>query len=129
MPYIKQVDRNRITSDGKYNGTAIKTAGELNYLLTIMFLSNFWADVHELEAAMSLRVNTFFLSSERRYQDHNDTVGALVCCLLEYKRRFKGNHPRYEDIEDAVVRTVERFYNTLSAPYEDSKIIENGDVI
>lgn len=39
----------------------------------------------------------------RSYQTYNDAVGALVCCKDEFERR-------------------------KVAPYEDSKIIENGDV-
>jgi len=38
-----------------------------------------------------------------RYQRLNDIVGALECCKLE-------------------------FYRRLAAPYEDTKIEENGDV-
>ena len=41
--------------------------------------------------------------SEDNYQAHNDIIGALTACQLEWYRR-------------------------VTVPYEDSKIRENGDV-
>jgi hypothetical protein len=44
-----------------------------------------------------------FLGASPRYQDFNDAIGVLECAKLELYRR-------------------------LTAPYEDKKIRENGDV-
>ena len=84
MPYIKQDDRARF--EHWLRGAALsppKTPGELNYLVT--------------------RLCHIFLSSEPKYQDYNDVVGALEGAKLEFYRRHV-------------------------APYEDKKIEENGDV-
>jgi len=48
--------------------------------------------------------NTKFIGAERRYARFNAIIGSLECCKQEIYRR-------------------------MVAPYEDEKIIENGDVI
>jgi hypothetical protein len=49
------------------------------------------------------RIVQAFLGTEPDYQKFNDAVGALECCKLELYRR-------------------------MVAPYEEKKIIDNGDV-
>ena len=72
MPYIKQEDRiGRIT----YGITYANTAGELNYVLTLVVIE--YLDNHGLS-----------------YQTCNDIVGALDNCKDEFRRRRQ--HP-YED--------------------------------
>jgi len=44
-----------------------------------------------------------YLAGELRYSDYNEIIGVLECCKLE-------------------------FYRRKAAPYEDKKIISNGDV-
>lgn len=127
MPYIKQEDRERLTANGRWNGTQIRTAGELNYLLTIMFLSDYWEDMSTLEHAVLIRIESFFNSSDRKYQDHNNIIGALECCKKEFKRRFVF-HPRIVDVVKVLETSSELFYDYQTAPYEDLKIKENGDV-
>jgi len=80
MPYIKLKDR----LDIKTGLRTPKTAGELNYLLTIT-CRQYVKDLGEC------------------YQSYNDIMGALEGCKLEWYRRG-------------------------IAPYEDKKIVENGDL-
>lgn len=74
MPYIKEIDRERL----EY-GSAPKTAGELNYLVTKL--------AHE-----------YWRNCGQNYQAFNDILGALEGAKLElYRRRIAP----YEDIKIA----------------------------
>jgi hypothetical protein len=77
MPYIKQVDRQRLEYE------LPQTPGELNYEITNLILK-YW-------------------DHSGNYQGINDIIGALEGAKLE-------------------------FYRRVAAPYEDKKIVENGDV-
>lgn len=79
MPYIKQLDRDRISETGEAT-----TAGELNYALTVI-------------------CKDYFDRMGGRYQQINDVIGALEGAKFE-------------------------FYRRVAAPYEGTKIEENGDV-
>jgi hypothetical protein len=57
----------------------------------------------ELNYMLTMICKQYLEDNGGRYQQVNDIVGALECCKLE-------------------------FYRRKAAPYEDTKIIENGDV-
>ena len=57
----------------------------------------------ELNYVITQLCKNYFYHNGGRYQHINDIIGALECCKME-------------------------FYRRLAAPYEDKKIIENGDV-
>jgi hypothetical protein len=57
----------------------------------------------ELNFALSTLINNYFDRRGGRYQTINDIIGALESAKLE-------------------------FYRRVAAPYEDTKIQENGDV-
>lgn len=82
MPYIKEEKRNVLKQIGPNKFAA--TSGELNYQLTMV-------------------IKDFLLLHGNTYSTHNEIVGALECCKLE-------------------------FYRRLTAELEDVKIEENGDV-
>ncbi len=90
MPYIMEQDRNKY-EETLFNLPKIKSAGELNYILT---------SICKQYAKYSTNSNNIY---EARYQAHNDIIGALEGAKLEFYRRH-------------------------TAPYEDIKIKENGDV-
>lgn len=72
MPYIKEEDREHIA-----NGGRPRTAGELNYLLTLCTLD-------------------YVEDNGKSYQTYNDILGALEGCKLEmYRRRVAP----YEDLK------------------------------
>ena len=129
MPYIKKEDRERLAPGGHWNGSAIKTAGELNYLITILVLQNSWRTVDDLTDAIGTRIHSLFDTTEKKYQNHNDIIGAVVGALFEFRRRFRATHPRQEDLYRASNMALEKFYFDVTAPYEDLKIVENGDVV
>lgn len=57
----------------------------------------------ELNYALTMLCLNYYEENGSRYQQINDVIGALEGCKLE-------------------------FYRRLAAPYEDTKIVENGDV-
>ena len=59
-------------------------------------------DAGQLNYAITVECLSF-LGGAPTYSDYNEVIGALECCKLE-------------------------FYRRAVAPYEDKKIIENGDV-
>lgn len=67
MPYIKQADRRRV-ENGNGMWPKAKTAGELNYLLTVV-CHDYWSE------------------NGQNYQAFNDIIGALEGCKLELYRR------------------------------------------
>lgn len=78
MPYIKEVDRERVRRFGP------KTPGELNYIITEM-------------------CRVYLETNGTSYSTFNDIIGACEGAKLE-------------------------FYRRQTAPYEDTKKAENGDV-
>lgn len=60
-----------------------------------------------------------------------DTAGQLNFLLTYIVRLYAETHPGYQGIND-VVGALEgaklEFYRRFAAPYEDTKIQENGDV-
>lgn len=81
MPYILKEDRKKFLVP--LMNLEPKTPGELNYILTMI--------CHQY-LAQSSGVNDKYAS---RYQAHNDVIGALEGCKLEFYRRMTAN---YEDV-------------------------------
>jgi len=85
IPYIKSRERERLSEISELIlKTKIDTAGNLQYLIALL-------------------TKSFMTDKEKKYQDHNDVMGALDGAAREYYRR-------------------------KVAPYEQEKINENGDV-
>lgn len=69
MPYIKQVDRNKFNAlVNLLEATDIETAGELNYLLTMV-------------------AHRYLNQEPESYSMYNDAIGALEGAKLELYRR------------------------------------------
>lgn len=70
MPYIKQEDREHfLPFESAFNEVRINTAGELNYLLTLL-------------------VQQYLHQNGHNYAHMNDVIGALEACKLELYRRL-----------------------------------------
>jgi hypothetical protein len=76
MPYIRKEDRDRLQPfTGPMQDLEIKTAGELNYLVTLL-------------------AHRFLNQKPENYQSYNDAMGALEGAKLELYRRHISS---YED--------------------------------
>ena len=78
MPYIKPDDRARLKRlTDVFETTDVRTAGELNYLITMLS-------------------HKYLNQKPESYQAYNDAIGALEGCKLELYRRHVS---LYEDIK------------------------------
>jgi hypothetical protein len=78
MPYISQTDRQKFENLVKtMHLTDIKTAGELNYLITQL-------------------VHGFLEQKPQGYQNYNDAMGALAGAQMEL---YRHDISKYEDIK------------------------------
>ena len=123
MPYIRGAER---ANAAKYP----ESPGELNFALTMCAIKylqkrkapkKFRTDISDIVAA-------FIDRRGLSYTTLNTVMGALDCCGRELIRRVKldviGVHPvvrEFDTLRDNV-------YTLFAAPYEDKKIVENGDV-
>lgn len=116
MPYIKQEQRGSLAAN-----EFPKEAGELNYLFTRACVEA--TDVAALEKRLVEIAENYWLGAPAKYQRINDVLGALEGARREWKRR-KGGFP----FDSSVSRAAGKFYDKYAGPYEDPKIVENGDV-
>lgn len=136
MPYIKPERREYLNREG----SVPRDAGELNYMLTMRCLEAFHEGGIALAELPTNIQNDCVLYLDHgidhspRYEDFNAVMGALDCCKREFQRRRDGWLPagggleRRWAIDDAIESTARRLYREAVAPYEDAKIIQNGDV-
>jgi hypothetical protein len=119
MPYIKSGDGRR---EALQRGEPALTAGELNYQI-------FYYVKHKMsqgfpvpeQSIVRCFIEQFFANLRPNYQRYNDMAGALILCAKEIKRRLRIN------ITEAFKNIIDS-YDEKIAKYEDTKIIENGDV-
>lgn len=129
MPYLSE-SRKRAMDSGLCLPT---TPGDLTYLMTKSLL-----DLDSEAAAEEIweHIEGYFKRREVRYALLAEVLGCLLSTKLEYERReatrlteatngmFTGSR-RAQNVIDPII-TV--FYGDTVAPYEDTKIRENGDV-
>ena len=117
-PYIDQESRNQIR-----HGRPPLTAGELNYVITKIFLTG----GDNIEGKIYRAAIGFWTCSghQQNYQLINDIIGAMECAKMEYKRR--ANNPS-DEIIFAVDAAKNNFYDMIVTPYEKTKIQANGDI-
>ena len=77
MPYIKQVDRNKLNVELDKISEQINTGGELNYVFTFL-------------------CKRFVESKGKNYSNYSTCVSSLECAKIEFYRRFIAP---YEDIK------------------------------
>ena len=111
MPYIPAEDRPALDAYQRQP----ETVGELNYLLTRQLKRGL--DVEALWTTIEL-----YLDARREsYALYNDVMGVLDCAGREHARRGWAG-------VDTLALLANRLYLQRVAPYEDKKILENGDV-
>lgn len=130
MPYITQERRAAI-----HSGEAPKTAGEFNYKISMIMIEAYEASKHPNARGESIGyvgASEEIEHAARNYiQGHgisyaviNEVIGALTCAAIEFKRRVPRSH--YPAIFIGCV--AHGLYASIAAPYEDQKILDNGDL-
>lgn len=127
MPYIKSEDYERASKEPA-------VPGELNYAITMKAIAYIRGDIASSDG---FAIDATVLCEEYlqrvglTYTNGNAVMGVLSCALRELTRRFMEN-PEVDPLIDRIgneIRQIEdHVYNDLIAPYEDTKIEENGDV-
>jgi len=115
MPYISAKDDRR---EKLRNREPALTAGELNYQI-FYYVKHHIIDIIEEVYVIKGFVEQF-LGDKPNYQRYNDMTGALLRCEREIYRRLERDATYLIDIMNG--------YDDEIAKYEDTKIIENGDV-
>lgn len=113
MPYIKSTDGRR---EKLQQGGEALTAGELNYQIFYYVKHN--------DPIRGKKIKHFirpFLGENPNYQKYNDMTGVLIRCYKEIERRMGTN------IKEAFIDIMESYDNEINE-YENTKILENGDV-
>lgn len=121
MPYIEQEARNRLCHSGKP-----KTTGELNYTFTKALLTETEPAIISILAYDIARAYIADkLPDNYRYQDINDILGAAFGAAMEYERRVPAwNRQKVLALSNG----MDHFYKTFAVPYEEKKIVANGDL-
>lgn len=129
MPYLEEYDKFRIGRGG-----LLMSAGDLTYALTKALLdsdpNNAYTSAWQ---AVSATVDRFIESlaevgAKVRYADYATILGCLDSTWREYSRRMPWSEGTKANRIWAVRDFAEHFYDNVVAPYEDTKIEENGDV-
>lgn len=118
MPYVTQSDRHPLDEGLR----TPNNAGELNYVITTFMLRHL-GDAAMLYSGIRAHCTQFLSMKGTRYCYINDVIGVLTCAKLEFIRRT--NIRRFDSLFDDLIKDL---YADIAAPYEDSKIAENGDV-
>ena len=114
MPYI--IKARRLAIDSK---SPPLDAGELNYALTSTILAA------GLREELLHLCQNYLQAKGLRYASINEVIGACACAALEFRRRSP--HSYYEQ---SLLRGVaDELNTTIAAPYENTKRIENGEII
>jgi hypothetical protein len=116
MPYIKE---RREELDA---GDIARNAGELNYQISRRVLKG-ETMAHSLREDIEHFCKQF-VGVAPNYQKYNDMTGALINSCVELCRR--GLQDRRNSSQFDVLL---KLYTTEIAPYEDTKIISNGDIL
>jgi hypothetical protein len=122
MPYINADEKSLL--DG---GSVPQTVGHLTYLLYRATLDWDAKDDQEFWTSLGHRVQRFITRNDEppRYQDYAVVLGAVYSTALEYERK----HPADGKKALAVYGFGAAYYRVVVAPYEDTKIEQNGDVV
>lgn len=105
------------------NGAKPETPGDLTFLFTSALLGNLTGD--DLPANIR-EIVSWYLPDEPRFADHAVVLGCLYCARREDYRRRSAS--RYDLGRGVLSAFAVWYYDHVVAPYEDTKIAENGDV-
>lgn len=130
MPYIKQEIK-----DALHHGANPHNAGALTYMFTQALIHNDPSDVGD---ALENVIQKYYVACNEvfRYANYCTIMGSLTCAQYEFVRRRiqergrKRKPPIPGDLQRvaAIKDYIKNYYPKHVAPYEDTKLAENGDV-
>jgi hypothetical protein len=123
MPYISAEKRDELKS------RAPRDAGELNYELTMFVRTNAYiVREHRLVRMILAKVQEYLAAKPRQgYTEFNEVLGVLSAACFEHNQRewWHGS----DGARSVFDRAARQFYDGVVAPYEERKIVENGDML
>lgn len=119
MPYLTKDRKDHLDGGGQ-----VVTAGDLTYLLTRTLLAKM--PPAELSAALTELVARY-LPDDPHFADFAIVLGCFDATWREWCRRTWQGEKDW-DAAHEFDRWRRRFYEHTVAPYEDTKIAQNGDV-
>lgn len=130
MPYLTEERKREIDKlEAK-----LTTAGDLTYKLTTTAMSALNTYNFDILADKFTFTIAAYMRPSSRYEDYAVVLGCLDSTRREIKRRLSDlvqkGHARHmvEIICWMIKKYAEAYYAEVVAPYENSKIIQNGDV-
>ena len=117
MPYIDQPSRRALNS-----GSLPSNPGELTYTLTLDVVNG--RDAEHLTHVLVRYVE----SQGKCFQTFAEILGSLEATRLELLRRRPVGRDRLLLPLAQLDRVKRAFYSSMVGPYEDEKIILNGDI-
>ena len=131
MPYIEQARRPNVAAyvgmlfhEGDCSSTDYpQNCGELNFALTLAALK-YDPDKRNFTPIVRAILTDYLDNEKLRYQRLNDAAGACFNAWLEIGRRAQAKRANAR----IFIAVWEDVYRELAVPYEQSKIIENGDI-
>lgn len=123
MPYIDKVAKDRLYAEGE----EASNVGELTYLFTLHCLNADRERNHTLLVeTLNIEIMKYLnFNGPTNYALLNGVVGSLECARREHRRRRPDS---YLPADEALSEVLTEFYGRIVAPYEDTKIEQNGDV-
>ncbi len=130
MPYIKYARRVELVESMKPEGS-----GEMNFMVTQFMIDFMMAeepDEYIFYAQLWRLASDYLLNQEEmKYLHINLIMGAFVCAYSEFRRRLPANRQdtdQFITLSWVVEKVMGDVYNWIAVPYENEKMIENGDV-
>ncbi len=124
MPYINRVDYARAAR-------IPVTPGELNYAITLKAIAHIEGlpnvSLLGFRGQVMALCHAYITRRGLSYTTGNEVLGVIACTALELIRRC-GETEVVMQLSDMLGDVGHHLYDDVLAPYEDKKIIENGDV-
>lgn len=127
IPHL--AEQEHILGDLLINAGVENQDGDLNYVMTKILKSLKIDDLQYYGRIPSTFISTFVgvirYSYKPKYFNYNRALGVLTACRKEYERRNPNNCLIVSKIFNEMIDIL---YKYNIGPYEDTKIISNGDV-
>lgn len=121
MPYILASDYDRAAH-------LPATPGELNYAITLKAIAHMEGGSLGEFYGQALRLCDSYINRRGlSYTIGNEVMGVLACSGLELMRRCTDDQAA-DRITSMLANIGVHIYGDILAPYEDGKILQNGDV-
>lgn len=129
MPYTTKSDRARTRADGP------ETVGDLNFLLTercVAYLEHNGLRYTTINMLIGQLESALRIFRSGRIERHDSKDALHFATILQNFDMLHSAHDNVAELMDAITGVVRccqmELYRRVAVPYEEKKIVENGDV-